>query len=386
MLKEKNPDKPITMSKILTKESNPSDVNKCAPANLKTTTNSNKDKSELVTQWINTSSFNDDDDDGESSIFSDSTAVSSSVVDSDYDIGSLSLQDHSSDSRKMSVTSSSNNTSSFPSQSDVLQHIFNKDSSIQTVGNVHIENSSQVHIGNVTYITGPIHIINPNQEHISKIFNSTKNVPSPSTHHNKPNVSVDPEEDEESSKDDAFLRDNIRPRMAEHVLHIVERRRWLAQKPMEPYQKLAAPAEFVIISHSATEMATSMPDNIFLIRNIQCFHIESCRWNDIAYNFMIGNDGNIYEGRGWGHVGAHAKGYNHISVGISFIGCFMRDLPPARSLAACKKIIKRGVEQGYIAPDYKLIGHCQCTPTESPGRKLYEEIQTWDHFTADIDI
>lgn len=30
----------------------------------------------------------------------------------------------------------------------------------------------------------------------------------------------------------------------------------------------------------------------------------------------------MYEGRGWGVVGAHAKGNNHDSVGIAFMGNF----------------------------------------------------------------
>lgn len=116
---------------------------------------------------------------------------------------------------------------------------------------------------------------------------------------------------------------------------------------------------------------------------------------------MVGCDGNIYEGRGWGVVGAHTIGYNSKSMGISFIGCFMRQLPTEAALNACRNFLKRlvvlkilrtsvcslnfllfcrGVEEGHLATDYKLIAHCQCRSTESPGRKLYEELQTWDHF------
>ena len=37
--------------------------------------------------------------------------------------------------------------------------------------------------------------------------------------------------------------------------------------------------------------------------------------DDIRYNFLIGQDGVIYEGRGWGVVGQHTKGENSMSVG-----------------------------------------------------------------------
>lgn len=88
-------------------------------------------------------------------------------------------------------------------------------------------------------------------------------------------------------------------------------------------------------------MGLTQAENVFLVRNIQCFHIESRNWNDIAYNFLIGGDGNIYEGRGWGHVGGHTRGFNLKSIGISFVGCFMGETPPECSLAACKMLIKK---------------------------------------------
>lgn len=45
-------------------------------------------------------------------------------------------------------------------------------------------------------------------------------------------------------------------------------------------------------------------------------------WDDIGYNFLVGDDGNIYEGRGWGIKGAHSPKYNANSLGICFIGNF----------------------------------------------------------------
>jgi N-acetylmuramoyl-L-alanine amidase len=45
-------------------------------------------------------------------------------------------------------------------------------------------------------------------------------------------------------------------------------------------------------------------------------------WADIGYNFVVGEDGNIYEGRGWNAKGAHAPAYNGRSIGICIIGDF----------------------------------------------------------------
>ena len=56
------------------------------------------------------------------------------------------------------------------------------------------------------------------------------------------------------------------------------------------------------------------------MKNIQNYHMDTLGWADIGYNFLIGGDGVIYEGRGWNTVGAHATSWNSKSLGISFMG------------------------------------------------------------------
>lgn len=46
-------------------------------------------------------------------------------------------------------------------------------------------------------------------------------------------------------------------------------------------------------------------------------------WGDIGYQFLVGEDGNIYEGRGWDKHGAHSTPYNSKSIGICMIGNFV---------------------------------------------------------------
>jgi hypothetical protein len=123
-----------------------------------------------------------------------------------------------------------------------------------------------------------------------------------------------------------------------------------------------------------------------LVRLIQQFHIESRKWNDIAYNFLVGADCSIYEGRGWDIIGAHTLDYNSISIGICFIGCYMNKLPPPGVLKMAQEFIRYGVKIGAIAEDYVLLGHCQCRSSENPGRKLFEEIQKWDRWDGSISV
>lgn len=162
-------------------------------------------------------------------------------------------------------------------------------------------------------------------------------------------------------------------------LRIMQRREWLAQ-PTAPLPKLTTPVPYVIISHTATEECVAIAQCVLLVRTVQTFHIESRGWWDIGYNFLVGGDGFAYVGRGWDSVGAHAYGYNNVSIGISFMGTFNNVRPPDRQLTAAKQLIELGVQSGKIAENYKLLAHRQVSATESPGTVLYQELQTWPHW------
>jgi N-acetylmuramoyl-L-alanine amidase len=108
--------------------------------------------------------------------------------------------------------------------------------------------------------------------------------------------------------------------------------------------------------------------------------MDSNGWDDIGYNFLIGQDGNAYEGRGWNHRGAHSPNFNSISIGISFIGSFMDEKPNEAALNAGKALIECGVAQGAIQQSYGLMGHRQDIQTDCPGDALFAEIQTWPHW------
>lgn len=164
-------------------------------------------------------------------------------------------------------------------------------------------------------------------------------------------------------------------------VRFIERSEWGAQPPAEPLKKMKLPVPYVIISHTATELCLSQSECTFHVRFAQTFHIESRKWSDIAYNFLVGGDGYAYVGRSWDYIGAHSFGFNNISVGISFIGTFNSVIPNASQLHAAQQLIKVGVEAGKIAPNYKLLGHRQVSATLSPGDALYKVIQTWPHWS-----
>ena len=161
---------------------------------------------------------------------------------------------------------------------------------------------------------------------------------------------------------------------------IISRKEWDARSP-EIIDYVAFPLDMVVIHHTASPFCKTRTGCIELVQNIQNYHIDQVDYGDIGYNFLIGGDGNVYEGRGWHKHGAHTYGYNGKSVGIAFIGNFKSTLPSDQSLQAAKDLIACGVELGELSDDYKLYGAKQFSATESPGAELYNRIRNWPHYS-----
>ena len=56
------------------------------------------------------------------------------------------------------------------------------------------------------------------------------------------------------------------------------------------------------------------------VDEVRRWHVEDRGWSDIGYHYLIDRDGTLVEGRPLERTGAHAKGYNTGSVGISLFG------------------------------------------------------------------
>ncbi|XP_053329406.1 peptidoglycan-recognition protein SC2-like isoform X2 [Spea bombifrons] len=146
--------------------------------------------------------------------------------------------------------------------------------------------------------------------------------------------------------------------------------------------RLRTPVKNVIIHHTAGASCSSRPACIGQAKATQNFHINTNRWCDVGYNFLVGEDGAVYEGRGWTIHGAHAINYNSVSIGISVMGTFTKRAPNANALNAIKSLISCGVSKGFIRRDYILMGHRKVYKTECPGNELYKIIKTWPNFKA----
>ncbi|KAM5236167.1 peptidoglycan recognition protein 1 [Ctenodactylus gundi] len=163
---------------------------------------------------------------------------------------------------------------------------------------------------------------------------------------------------------------------------IVPRSEWKALAS-ECSESLRKPLRYVVISHTAGSTCDSPASCEQQARNVQHYHMRSLGWCDVGYNFLIGEDGHIYEGRGWNTKGAHSGStWNSRAIGISFMGNYMERVPPKRALRAAQNLLECGVALGALRSNYEIKGHRDVQQTLSPGDQLYQIIQTWPHYRA----
>ena len=147
-------------------------------------------------------------------------------------------------------------------------------------------------------------------------------------------------------------------------LNIVHRNIWGASKAskMNPAGKFNK-----ITLHHTTEKKQSMKRNdLHFIQSIQKYHQKERQWADIAYHFIIGKDGTIYEGRLLHYRGAHVKNHNKGNIGIAILGDLNLN-PLKKSQEKAISLLIEALREKYNIPEKELFAHRELGTTSCPG-------------------
>lgn len=155
-------------------------------------------------------------------------------------------------------------------------------------------------------------------------------------------------------------------------MNIKPREVWNAKPPKK---KFARPSETIlglVIHWSAYPKANTVAEEIEQLQRIQQLHQETRGWTDIAYNFAVGDSGNLYELRGFDNRSASQGGRtreetnynnrNYLSV-VWLGGSKNNDYPSEVAINAVKWLWRQ--------VGGKLVGHNYFKKTTCPG-------QAWD--------
>jgi len=164
-------------------------------------------------------------------------------------------------------------------------------------------------------------------------------------------------------------------------VQLVTRSQWGARSP-NCRSSISLPVPYMFIHYTAGQDCFNQAACSAEMRSIQNYHMDSPdrRYCDIGYNFLIGGDGRVYEGRGWGSEGAHTRCYNTNGVAMSFMGNFNPKLPTAAALQAARDMLACA-ERDALTSNYELFGHRDASATDCPGNMLYSEIQSWPEYS-----
>lgn len=145
------------------------------------------------------------------------------------------------------------------------------------------------------------------------------------------------------------------------------------------------------------------PDPFATMRAIYWYHTVRQGWCDVGYNFVLSQDGTVFEGRWARHyapwethssenlddeavAGAHVSGYNSGSVGVSVMGNFSRAKPSPTIRQALAEFLAWEADRhdldpmakhSYVNPEtgttrsmMTIAGHRAAGQTECPGSYL----------------
>lgn len=134
------------------------------------------------------------------------------------------------------------------------------------------------------------------------------------------------------------------------VSTVVSRKEWGADT-VGCCAPLALPVDYLIMHHVPGLECHNQTRCSQRLRELRAHHVRN-GWCDVAYNFLVGDDGRVYEGVGWTVQGVHTQGYNNVSLGLAFFGNKLGSSPSPAALAAAEDLIFYAMKEGHLSPRY----------------------------------
>ncbi|KAF7268585.1 hypothetical protein GWI33_018333 [Rhynchophorus ferrugineus] len=164
-------------------------------------------------------------------------------------------------------------------------------------------------------------------------------------------------------------------------IQIIQRHEWSARDPLN-VTKISEPPKIVRIMHTAGFKCNSYQKCATQVLALQGWQVSSQGMPDVAYNYLIGGDGNVYVGRG-----ADVQNeWMPNAIDIVYIGNYLSpyDQLTDKMEKAGRRLIARLRAEGKITQDYVVIAQNQTVNTQSPGENIFKEIIKWPHYDPSI--
>ena len=187
---------------------------------------------------------------------------------------------------------------------------------------------------------------------------------------------------------------------------VTTRAEWGANASYMSWDPEYARAGHVVVHHTAGTNSYSAGQSASIVRGIYYYHAVTLDWGDIGYNFLIDKYGTVFEGRsgsvaapaGEMSVGAHARGVNTGTMGLSMMGDYSSVSPSEAQLSSVGRMagwfLKRAgiadangraglhvwtterYQAGSTISMPRILGHRDVGYTTCPGNVGYSKLGT----------
>ncbi|WP_268258654.1 N-acetylmuramoyl-L-alanine amidase [Actinomyces provencensis] len=181
---------------------------------------------------------------------------------------------------------------------------------------------------------------------------------------------------------------------------------WGANESLRNWDPELASASFVVVHHTAGTNNYSMDQSASVVRGIYYYHAVTNGWGDIGYNFLVDKWGRAFEGRSGSLsapaaqmvIGAHDRGFNTGTMGISMMGDYSSVTPSSATIDTVGKLAGWFLGRAGVSPDgtgrftptlsngtlvagrtvtvNRISGHRDTFPTSCPGNSGYAQLPT----------
>lgn len=111
--------------------------------------------------------------------------------------------------------------------------------------------------------------------------------------------------------------------------------------------------------------------------------------DDIPYNFLIGDDGTIHEGRGYYYQAEISQNrsnsestFSNIGLFVAFMGTFLVGQPSVVQENAFKEFLRRSAANGFMEDNYTLLHQDQLLMNEVVSQGILDMLQGMEGFHA----
>lgn len=183
-----------------------------------------------------------------------------------------------------------------------------------------------------------------------------------------------------------LLVEDNRPWPVNYAFDYVDRNDWGAISTMNQIPLNNSLVFQILVFHTRGEQCINLHSCGNIVKGIQSNSINS-NCSDLPYNFLVGGDGQTYEGRGWSFESGFDNIPNkNISLTIGVIGNFTVLEPPKQQIEEMKALIRESIRKQKLLASYKVFGVRNLTESNLDGAGLFRKIDKWNNWASILEV